>query len=117
MKKPDECANIHEIRAEIDRLDHRIVSTIAERQLYVRAASKYKNSEREVKDPRRLAMMLRQRRNWAQEEGLDPDAIERLFHDLVNHFAQEELTQWKASRQGPQNGAAKATCGAARPFR
>ena len=30
--------------------------------------------------------MLKQRRAWAEEEGLNGDAIEKMYRDLVNHF-------------------------------
>jgi isochorismate pyruvate lyase len=93
--RPEECSTINEIRSEIDRIDFQIVSAIAERQIYVRAASKFKTSETAVKAPERQAAMLRQRRAWAQENGLNPDVIEKLFKDLVQHFVQEELAQWK----------------------
>ena len=39
--------------------------------------------------------MLLQRREWATEEGLNPDAIEKMYTDLVNHFIEEELKFWK----------------------
>ena len=95
MMRPEECSNINEIRSEIDRIDLQIVSAIAKRQLCVRAASKFKTSETAVKAPERQAAMLRQRRSWAQEKGLSPDIIEKLFKDLVQHFIQEELAHWK----------------------
>ena len=40
--------------------------------------------------------MLEQRRQWAEEEGLAPDAIEKMYRDLVNYFVEEELKTWKA---------------------
>src|SRR5690349_151228 len=97
--KPEDCADIKDIRMEIDRIDSQIVSAIAERKLYVQAASKFKTSETAVKAPERLAAMLQQRRCWAEERGLNPDVIEKLFKDLVQHFIQEELAHWKAIKQ------------------
>jgi isochorismate pyruvate lyase len=35
-------------------------------------------------------MMLEQCRTSANNEGLNPDAIEKLFRDLVDHFIEEE---------------------------
>jgi isochorismate pyruvate lyase len=40
--------------------------------------------------------MLQQRRVWAEEEDLNPDAIEKLYQDLANHFIEEEMKHWKA---------------------
>ena len=43
--------------------------------------------------------MLAQRRQWAAQEGLSPDAIERMFSDLVHHFIEEEMQRWTQDRQ------------------
>jgi isochorismate pyruvate lyase len=39
--------------------------------------------------------MLQQRREWAQEAGLNADVVEKLYRDLVNHFIEEELKHYK----------------------
>ncbi|MDD5375845.1 hypothetical protein [Acidithiobacillus sp.] len=44
--------------------------------------------------------MLQQRRLWAQEQGLSPDAIEKLYSDLVNHFIEEEMKGWRGGTSG-----------------
>ena len=97
MKTPDQCESMVDIRAEIDRLDRQIVALLGQRFAYVKAASKFKTSETTVRAPERLQAMLRQRRVWAEEEGLDADAIEKMYQDLVNHFIDEELKHWKQS--------------------
>jgi isochorismate pyruvate lyase len=42
--------------------------------------------------------MLGQRRVWAEEEGLNADAIEKTYRDLVNYFIDEEIEHWKQSK-------------------
>lgn len=96
MKAPNECLNMQEIRLEIDRIDRKIIAAFGERFEYVKAASKFKTSETSVKAPERFKSMLQQRRIWAEEEGLNPDVIEKLYQDLVNYFIQEELKHWQA---------------------
>jgi isochorismate pyruvate lyase len=98
LKKPEECTSIQDVRAEIDRLDRQIVSTLGERYRYVQAAARFKTSEADVKAPERQASMLLERRGWAQEAGLDPDVIEKLYRDLIGYFASQELQQWKEQR-------------------
>lgn len=97
MKRPEECTDIQEIRAGIDRLDREIIAAIGERARYVAAAAKFKRDEASVRAPDRVAAMLAQRRAWAQEEGLSADLIEKLFQDLVAYFVQREMAGWKAS--------------------
>jgi isochorismate pyruvate lyase len=94
-KSAANCENIAEIRTEIDAIDREIVSLIGRRFDYVKAASKFKTSETSVKAPERFKAMLAQRRVWASEEGLNADAIEELFNDLVTHFIEEEMQHWK----------------------
>ena len=39
--------------------------------------------------------MLLKCREWAEAAGLKPDAIEKMYTDLVNHFISEEMEEWK----------------------
>ncbi|NJR63371.1 MAG: isochorismate lyase [Cyanobacteria bacterium CRU_2_1] len=98
MKTPNQCENMADIRAEIDRLDRQVVALLGQRFAYVKAASKFKTSETTVKAPERFHAMLEQRRVWAKEEGLNADAIEKMYRDLVNHFIDEEMKHWKQSK-------------------
>ncbi len=97
IKAPDECTNMEDIRAEIDRLDRQVVALLGQRFAYVKAASRFKTSETGVRAAERFAAMLRQRRGWAEEEGLSPDVIEQMYRNLVTYFIDEELKHWKAA--------------------
>lgn len=94
MKAAKECANIQEIRTEIDTIDHQIITAFGNRFEYVKAAAKFKNNEESVKAPERFNAMLQQRRVWAEAAGLNPDIIENLYRDLVSYFIDEELKNW-----------------------
>jgi isochorismate pyruvate lyase len=96
MKEPDECSNIQEIRQEIDRIDQQIIAAFGKRFEYVKAAANFKTSETSVKAPERVKSMLQQRRLWAEEHGLNPDVIEKLYQDLVNYFINEESKHWQS---------------------
>ena len=98
MAQPSECADIGDIRTEIDRIDRHIVALIGERAGYVKAAAKFKTSAADVGAAERFEAMLRQRRAWAEACDLDPDMIESLYRDMVNHFIQQEMTHWKQER-------------------
>jgi isochorismate pyruvate lyase len=99
MKPPNECLNIQDIRFEIDRVDRQIIAAFGKRFEYVKAASKFKTNEVSVKAPERFKSMLKQRRIWAEAEGLNPDVIEKLYQDLVNYFIQEELKDWQSKSE------------------
>lgn len=97
MPTPDQCQTMADIRAEIDRLDRQVIALLGQRFAYVKAASKFKTSEIVVKAPDRVHAMLQQRRAWAEAEGLNGNAIESLYRELVNHFIAEEMKHWQQS--------------------
>jgi isochorismate pyruvate lyase len=99
MKTPEQCESIADIRAEIDRRDRQIVTLLGERLQYVRAASKFKTSEASVRAVERVRSLLEHRRAWAEEEGLDPEVVEKMYRDLLNFFIEEELNDWKATKE------------------
>ena len=86
---------MEEIRTEIDALDQDVIKLLGRRFGYVKAAAKFKTSQTSVRAPERFKAMLEQRRIWAEQEGLSPDAIEKLYRDLVNHFIEEEIKHWQ----------------------
>lgn len=96
MKAAEECADMQDIRIEIDRIDHGIITAFGQRFEYVKAAAKFKTNEISVKAPERFNAMLQQRRLWAEAVGLNPDVIENLYRDLVSYFIDEELKNWRS---------------------
>ena len=94
--EPENCTGMDDIRVEIDNMDKDIISILGKRFEYVKAASKFKTSETSVRAPERFKAMLEQRRVWASSEGLSPDAIEKMYRDLVNHFINEEMSKWQS---------------------
>ncbi|EJL01992.1 chorismate mutase [Pseudomonas fluorescens Q2-87] len=93
---PSQCAGMEDIRQEIDTLDQAVIQLLGKRFQYVLAASKFKTSATAVRAPERFNAMLATRREWAEAEGLDPNAIEKMYRDLVNHFIAEEMKHWSA---------------------
>lgn len=96
MKAPDECSDIDEVREGIDIIDREVIEALSKRFQYVIAAARFKTSEASVKAPDRFHAMLQQRREWAKEAGLNADVVEKLYRDLVNHFIEEELKEFKS---------------------
>jgi len=95
MRTPSACTSIDDIRGAIDHIDRQVVNLIGQRAEYVRAAVRFKRSQAEVQADDRVRQMLDQRRQWAQQDRLDPDLIEALYRQLVQHFVREEMIQWK----------------------
>lgn len=94
--EPQDCSGMDEIRVEIDNMDRDIISILGKRFEYVKAASKFKSSRTSVVAPERVTAMIAKRRDWAEAEGLSPDAIEKMYRDLVDYFTSEEMTKWQS---------------------
>lgn len=91
MKPPESCQTIEEVRSEIDRIDRGIVEALAERQGYVRAIMRFKDSPDAIKAPDRQRVVMESRRAWAGEAGLPPELVEQIFRLMIDHFVAEEL--------------------------
>ena len=88
-------SSLTEVRTAIDRLDRELLHLLSERAACVAAAGEFKSSETEVRAPDRLDRMLRERREWAEAEGLDPSFVEALFRSITSYFISQELRQWR----------------------
>ncbi|HEX8552839.1 MAG TPA: isochorismate lyase [Abditibacteriaceae bacterium] len=106
IKTPSECRDMKEIRAAIDSLDKHVVQLLGQRFEYVKAAAKFKTDATAVRAPERFQAMLAQRRAWAEDAGLSPDAIEKMYRDLVEHFIAEEMKHWNAAKPSRDTDAA-----------
>ena len=84
VKRPEDCKNIGEIRDAIDVIDRQIVKLFGERHEYVKKIVKFKSGEEEAIIAReRKEHVLKQRRAWAEESGLDPVMMEDVFKLLI----------------------------------
>ncbi|MDH3223598.1 MAG: prephenate dehydrogenase/arogenate dehydrogenase family protein [Gemmatimonadota bacterium] len=76
---------LRETRELIDDLDHDIVRLIARRAELVRRVKSSKGKRAlPVRDAAREREILQARRAWATEEGVDPDAVARIFEGLMS---------------------------------
>jgi isochorismate pyruvate lyase len=92
MKDINDCNNIEDIREAIDELDREIITLLGRRFQYVKGIVKFKNkNEQSIVAIERKEAVLRSCRKLAIENGLDPDVIEALYMNLINHFIAEEL--------------------------
>lgn len=68
-------------------LDREIIALISERFRYVAAAARFNTSNTSassVRAPERRHRVLAQRRRWADEEDLSPEAIETIYKTCSN---------------------------------
>jgi isochorismate pyruvate lyase len=91
MRKSQDCSNMAEVRAEIDRVDSALVELIAERFGYVERAWQIKLTEKaQANVPWRNQQVIDKVRAKAAEKGVPPDLCEALWRQMIGWFIQYE---------------------------
>ena len=93
--KAQDCKNMEEVRAEIDRCDTALVELIGERFTYVDRAWQLKNNPEEATVPWRIQQVIDRVRAKAEAEGVPPDLCEALWRQMIGWFIQYEEEQLK----------------------
>jgi tRNA-Thr(GGU) m(6)t(6)A37 methyltransferase TsaA len=83
--------SLEEARDQIDIIDADVIRLLANRAGFVHQVVNFKKRPEDVPAPARYAQVMRQRREWAEAAGLNPDVIEGMYKLLVDNFIQEEL--------------------------
>lgn len=93
-KRPWECAEMPDVRAEIDRIDAALVDLIAERFGYVDRAWQLKvNSPEGAHVPWRIQQVIDRVKARASEKGLPPEMVEMVgaqWRNMIGWFVQYE---------------------------
>jgi isochorismate pyruvate lyase len=96
-RPPQICANMPEVRAEIDRVDAALVSLIAERFGYVERAWQIKLGEKAAANvPWRNQQVIDKVRAIASDKGVSPDLCEALWRQMIGWFIQYEEEKLRA---------------------
>jgi isochorismate pyruvate lyase len=90
-RKPADCADLAQVRQEIDRVDSALVGLIAERFGYVERAWQLKlEAGQEASVPWRNQQVIDKVRARAAQAGVPPDLIEALWRQMIGWFIQYE---------------------------
>jgi isochorismate pyruvate lyase len=89
-RRPEDCTNMEEVRAEIDRIDAALIELIGERFVYVDRAWQLKQSPTEARVPWRIQQVIERVRTRAAEKGLPPELVEALWRQMIGWFIQYE---------------------------
>ena len=107
-KRPWECADMGQVRSEIDRIDLEMVDLISERFGYVERAWQLKKDPSEAYVPWRIQQVIDKVRARATERGMPPEMIELVgaqWRNMIGWFVQYE--EEKLRRQLEGNGGEK----------
>ncbi|HIH44811.1 MAG TPA: chorismate mutase [Candidatus Methanoperedenaceae archaeon] len=88
-----ECKNLEEVRQNIDRIDREIVGLMAERSRYVKQAARFKKTDADVKDTKRVEEVIARVRTLAIEQGLPPGIVEDAYRAMISGFIGYEMRE------------------------
>ena len=83
QRAPIPCAEMQEIRAQIDALDKRLVALLAERQKLIAAAGEVKPSRDTVRDEARIEEVVQLVLAEAEKSGLAREIAEPVWRQLI----------------------------------
>lgn len=117
-KRPWECADMSQVRAEIDRIDEALVDLIAERFGYVdRAWQLKRNTPEGATVPWRIQQVIDKVKARAKDRALPPDIVDMVgaqWKNMIGWFVQyeeEKLTKLQDTGGANDNGGGEATGG------
>lgn len=84
------CADLAEVRENIDRLDRQIVALLAERGRYVKDAARFKRDAFQVSAPQRQQEVIDKVKALAEEKGAYPEVVEAAYSALIEGFIARE---------------------------
>ena len=91
IKKPEECTKKEDVRAEIDRIDRKIIDLFALRFEYVKAIVQFKKDKNSVVAQDRKDHVIQERAVWAKDLGLDEDTFASIYKILIDSNIKKEL--------------------------
>ena len=99
-RKAQDCADMEQVRAEIDRIDAVLVDLIGERLTYVDRAWQLKQSPAEARVSWRIQQVIDKVRARAAKQGVPPELAEALWRQMIGWFIQYE--EEKLRRHGQE---------------
>ncbi len=104
-RKPNDCADLGQVRNEIDRIDQALVALIAERFGYVERAWQLKlGAGQEASVPWRNQQVIDKVRARAAGVGVPPDLCEALWRQMIGWFIQYEEEKLRGHIEAPSEG-------------
>lgn len=105
IKAPKDCADLNDVRVEIDRCDKALVALIAERFGYVERAWQIKlGLGQEANVPWRNQQVIDKVRAQAVEKGVSPDLCEALWRQMIGWFIQYEEEKLRPEIESKSKG-------------
>lgn len=116
-KRPWECADMSQVRAEIDHIDDELVDLIAKRFGYVERAWQLKKNPSDARVPWRIQQVIDRVKERARQKDMPAEMVEMVgaqWRNMIGWFVQyeeEKLTKLQDTGGANDNGGGEATGG------
>jgi isochorismate pyruvate lyase len=95
---PEDCTTMPDVRAGVDALDAQLVTLLAKRFGYMRAAARIKPTRGAVRDEARKASVIAAAVAEAEAHGIPADVIGDIWERLVEGSIAYEFGEWDRIR-------------------
>jgi isochorismate pyruvate lyase len=102
IRPPGQCANMRDLRAQIDEIDRALVRLLSVRQRYIERAAEIKADRSQVYDEARVLDVLGKVRAEAERNNLSAELAEAVFKELVARSIALEFKAFDA-KAGPSD--------------
>ncbi|MCK5854736.1 MAG: chorismate mutase [Sulfurovaceae bacterium] len=92
------CETLSDARAEIDKVDEKIVELVALRNDYIKQIAHFKNSIEEIKSQERVSDIVSRVRAKAIELNLSPNLINDMFVRMIDEMVESEIAEFKNTK-------------------
>ena len=99
----EDCRRMSDVRAEIDRIDRRLVELMAERQGYIEAAARIKPCADEVRLEWRIEDVVAKVLKEAEARGLSKRIAEPVWRELIDRCIEHEHEKWRSFHSQNEN--------------
>jgi chorismate mutase len=96
---PEACQSIDDARAEIDRIDRKLIALVQRRHLFGERIAELRGGSLPPDIAGMYLSFLRDRQEWGAELGVEPEFIDRLFSVIAKRFY-DRRTEDAAKRGG-----------------
>ncbi len=89
------CSSLEEVRAEVDKVDAKILELIAKRKDLIKQAANFKHSVDEIKTDERIDEVLSNARHNALRLGVSPDLVTTIYKAMIDDMVEAEIAQFR----------------------
>ncbi len=90
--KREKVESLEDARNRVDAIDDALIELIATRQFYVDQVIRFKRKWEDIKSPR-IEEVIEKVCVQASQQGLDPELIENIYREMIQHFIRRELKE------------------------